>query len=202
MLLCTYETFSFFKISIYLQYACGRLPLLDDDRINFLIDNLHNIYVGESYADANDEKSINPINIDKYSRQHFPMCMQNIHEVLRSNHHLKHHCRLQYGLFLKAIGLSLEDAINFWREEFTKHMDVEKFEKNYLYNIKHQYGKVGRRTNYSPYNCMKIIASNVGPGEHHGCPFKHWNPSTLQKKLNDIGLRTQGNILFSFIQFI
>jgi len=27
---------------------------------------------------------------------------------------------MQYGLFLKGIGLSLEDALRFWQTEFTK----------------------------------------------------------------------------------
>lgn len=52
--------------------------------------------------------------------------MRNLHEVLRKNHHLKYNGRLQYGLFLKGIGLSLDDAMRFWRDEFTKVMDVDK----------------------------------------------------------------------------
>ena len=27
---------------------------------------------------------------------------------------------MQYGLFLKGIGLSLEEALQFWRQEFTQ----------------------------------------------------------------------------------
>ena len=34
--------------------------------------------------------------------------------------------RLQYGLFLKSIGLSLDDALSFWRAEFTRKIDVDK----------------------------------------------------------------------------
>ncbi|KAJ8947647.1 hypothetical protein NQ318_009531 [Aromia moschata] len=54
------------------------------------------------------------------------------HEVLGSTHHLKHFSRLQYGLFLKGI-VSSDDAMEFWRQEFTKVMDHEKFEKQYSY---------------------------------------------------------------------
>lgn len=66
--------------------------------------------------------------------------MRNLHEVLRKNHHLKYNGRLQYGLFLKGIGLSLEDALRFWRDEFTKVMDVDKVclnnPKKYNYETK------------------------------------------------------------------
>lgn len=85
-----------------------------------------------------------------------------------------------------------DTAMEFWRMEFTKVMDSDKFEKSYLYNFKHQYGKVGNMTNYSPYSCIKIISNNVGPGEHHGCPFKHWDPSILRQKMNEHGLNSEG----------
>ena len=39
---------------------------------------------------------------------------------------MKHWGRIQYGLFLKGIGLTLEQSLKFWRSEFTKMMDVDK----------------------------------------------------------------------------
>ena len=40
--------------------------------------------------------------------------------------------------------MSLEDAIKFWRTELTKkgEVDVDKFEKEYAYGIRYNYGKV------------------------------------------------------------
>lgn len=60
------------------------------------------------------------------SRESFPPCMSGLHDALRSEHHLKHFGRLQYGLFLKSIGLTLEQALAFWRSEFIKKMEPEK----------------------------------------------------------------------------
>ena len=53
-------------------------------------------------------------------------------------HHIKYKSRLQYGLFLKGIGLTLEDALKFFRGEFTKKgdTDIDKFEKEYSYGIR------------------------------------------------------------------
>lgn len=61
------------------------------------------------------------------SGKSFPLCMRQLHQSLRENHHLRHGGRMQYGLFLKGIGLSLEQALQFWRSEFIKgKVDADK----------------------------------------------------------------------------
>ncbi|XP_057665777.1 DNA primase large subunit-like [Diorhabda carinulata] len=170
-----------------------RLPSVDDDRLNSLLCNLHNVYTGKTHVVEDSKDGINPANLDNYSQQHFPLCMRHLYNTLKSNHHLKHQGRLQLSLFLKGIGLLYEDGMKFWREEFTKNPNIDetKFDKAYSYTFRHSYGKAGGMTNYSPYSCIKIIMSSVGPGEHHGCPFKHWDPSILKNKLVEYGLAPQ-----------
>lgn len=92
---------------------------------------------------------------------------------------------MQYGLFLKGIGLTLEQALQFWKQEFIKgKMDPDKFDKGYSYNIRHSFGKEGKRTDYTPYSCMKIILTNPpSQGDYHGCPFRHSDPELLRQKL-------------------
>lgn len=68
-------------------------------------------------------------------------------------------------------------------------MEADKFEKSYVYNIKHNYGKVGSMTNYTPYSCLKVIAlPNPNPSECHGCPFKTHENQTLKTKLIGYGI--------------
>ncbi|XP_034407141.1 DNA primase large subunit [Cyclopterus lumpus] len=46
------------------------------------------------------------------------------------------------------------------------------------------FGKEGKRTDYTPYSCMKVILSNPpSQGDHHGCPFRHSDPELLKQKL-------------------
>lgn len=95
---------------------------------------------------------------------------------------------MQYGLFLKGIGVALEDSLRFWREEFTKKMDADKFTRSYEYNIYHNYGKKGSMVNYTPYSCAKIIKDVAGPGDCHGCPYKNMDQGSLKTKLSSYGL--------------
>jgi DNA primase large subunit len=51
--------------------------------------------------------------------RHFPLCMSVMYERLANEHHLKHWGLQQFTLFLKAIGLPLEQALLFFRQQFS-----------------------------------------------------------------------------------
>lgn len=136
---------------------------------------------------------MNHTSIDSLS-QHFPLCMQNLHQTLRRDSHLKHFGRLQYTLFLKGIGLSLEECLLFWRRSF-KLIDDDKFTKEYKYNIRHSYGDVGGDANrrgrgYTPYSCQKLLTEPVpGPGQTHGCPYRTYSDvNNLVTLLQKVGV--------------
>lgn len=100
--------------------------------------------------------------------------------AVRRDHKLKHAGRQQYWLFLKGAGMSMEDSMRFFHSEFSRIMSSEAFNKEHAYNIRHAYGKEGKRTNYTPYSCMKIIMGGApGHGEHHGCPYRYMDESHL-----------------------
>jgi DNA primase large subunit len=44
--------------------------------------------------------------------------MTIMYERLAAEHHLKHDARIEFSLFLKHIGLPLEQAMLFWRDMF------------------------------------------------------------------------------------
>ena len=95
------------------------------------------------------------------------------------------------GLFLKGIGLTMEESLTFWKTEFTKKKDIDgdKFEKNYAYNIRHSYGAEGKRNDYKPWNCAKVInLTQPAPGEFHGCPFKVNSEEALMQVLGSYGI--------------
>ncbi|KAI5721708.1 hypothetical protein M8J77_024552 [Diaphorina citri] len=159
--------------------------IIEDERLKAILQNLNTVYTGKNYTVSSNSHEIDIKQLNAIARKSFPPCMLNVYNILTTQHHLKHFGRLQLVLFLKGIGVKMEDALHLYRSEFTKKLDGDKFDKGYAYNIRHSYGKEGKRVNYTPYSCMKIINLNVGPGETHGCPFKTFEPNQLSKFLSD-----------------
>lgn len=64
--------------------------------------------------------------------------------------------------YYQGIGLPLDEALKFWRTEFSHKIAPDAFDKQYAYNIRHNYGKEGKRVEYTPHSCVKIISSVPG----------------------------------------
>lgn len=126
--------------------------------------------------------------LEELSKYYYPLCMKNIHNVLKHFHHLKHDCRMQYGIFLKNLGLPFEDAMQFFEQEFTQSMSKNWFDRKYAYYFKHYYGKVGGKIDYKPYSCRFIQEMTPGAQQYHGCPFKHWDKDILIGEISKDGL--------------
>jgi DNA primase large subunit len=137
-------------ISQELNKAFKYFPqFMKDERLNTMLISLSNhsaidFNLYEAKA-PNDADKISLADLDFYSRKSFPPCMKSLITAFRNKHHLKHFGRLQLGLFIKGLGLSMDEAYTFWKKEFTKKMDTDKFEKQYGYNIRHMFGKEGKK---------------------------------------------------------
>ncbi|KAH8700631.1 DNA primase large subunit [Talaromyces proteolyticus] len=181
-----------------MELTSRALPRLDeDDRLTPILNHLsknfgsaESVYTeGEGVVDG---APITAASIDPLS-QHFPLCMRSLHMTLRKSNHLKHFGRLQYTLFLKGIGLNLDECILFWRQSFKGYSDDE-FNSKYKYNIRHTYGDVGGDSNrrgrgYPPYSCQKILMDSApGTGQTHGCPYRHFSVDNLTALLQSTGV--------------
>ncbi|CAH8383086.1 unnamed protein product [Eruca vesicaria subsp. sativa] len=164
----------------------------EKDRLTPIVEALSTSYVGPDYSQSSEFAEITLKDIDQVAKTSFPLCMRHLFDKLRDDHHLKHGGRMQLGLFLKGVGLKLDDALAFWRAEFTKKVGSERFDKEYAYSIRHNYGKEGKRTDYTPYSCQKIISSAPGAGDHHGCPYRHFSEDNLRAALGRMGLSSRG----------
>ena len=93
--------------------------IIKDERLGQMLLNLSNhgaidfnLYEAKAPTDAD---KINLADLDFYSRKSFPPCMKSLFTVMRNKHHLKHYGRLQMGLFIKGLGLTMDEAYTFWK---------------------------------------------------------------------------------------
>ncbi|KAJ0094227.1 hypothetical protein Patl1_16969 [Pistacia atlantica] len=160
----------------------------EKDRLTPIVEALCISYLGPDYSQPKEFGEISINDLDQLAESSFPLCMRHLFVKLREDHHLKHGGRMQLGLFLKGVGLKLEDALAFWKAEFSQKVGAERFDKEYAYSIRHNYGREGKRTDYTPYSCQKIISSTPGVGDHHGCPYRHFSEENLRAAIGRMGV--------------
>lgn len=77
---------------------------------------------------------------------------------------LSSHSQIQLTLFLKEVGLPLNEAIHFWKQEYSQNATEEascshdwvREEKRYAYSIRHLYGLEGAQKNYRAHCCQSL----------------------------------------------
>lgn len=173
------------------------LATLQDDRLEPLVDHFALGFENFSAYDARNASAnlmagsgdeISASMVDGLVSKHFPLCMQTIHRGLLATKHLRYEARREYGLFLKYIGLSVDEALKFWSTHFSS-ITEDKFNKEYRYNVRHQYGLEGSKINYKPLSCVSMAKSPFpAKGEYHGCPYKTFTPDNLRLSLERMGI--------------
>ena len=167
------------------------------DRLGPIVKGLSKQYLGPDFLqaleDGGDADALSLRELSAAAEQSMPLCMRNNfrNQTDRRMRHLKHGGRRQLGLFLKGAGLSLEDAMEFWRDSMansTPAITGDKFNKEFAYNVRHSYGKEGSRKETSPYSCMKIISDGAGndPQCNGGCPYRTFSEQALRTQFNQL----------------
>ncbi|XP_057651141.1 DNA primase large subunit-like [Diorhabda carinulata] len=169
------------EFTMHLNFQNKVYPYLND-RYKYLVHCIPQYIPVLNFGSELDSLGLD--NIDQFADHHFPLCMRNLHKTLRTNHHLKYDGRMQLGVFLFWLGLSFEDAMEFWKNEFVKKMPEDLFNRKHTYLFKHQYGLVGRKSPYPPSSCSNILLYTPLPNQHQGCPFKHWSKTTLLETID------------------
>lgn len=180
------------KMNQSLTVASKAVLLADKDRrMRPILTSIREHHAADARKNEFDAETAERISLNQLPQSivAMPLCMMNMMAKLREQHHLRYAARLQLGNFLKGCGLTMEESLRFWQTEFGKGtIDATKFEKTYAYNIRHQYGKEGRRKQMTPYACPKIIVDRPGPGEHNGCPYREFQENDLVAAVRKLGV--------------
>jgi DNA primase large subunit len=167
------------------------------DRLGPIVKGLSKQYLGPDFLqaleDGGDVDALSLRELSAAAEQSMPLCMRNNFRTQtdRRMRHLRHEARFQLGLFLKGAGLSLEDAMEFWRDSMansTPAITGNEFNKEFDYHVKHSYGKKGARKDYTPRSCMSIIPKGAGndPLCNGGCPYQTFSEQALRTQFNQL----------------
>ena len=178
----------------------------ETDRLGPLLERLVAQRVCHATSSATDTSALTLQELPAALMQSAPLCMRSTYQTLVEKQHLKHDARRQLTLFLKGVGVSMDDCLAFWRGHLK--LKGNEFDKRYAYNIRHNYGAEGKRFNYAPFSCDDLIHLRHGLNAPladcaHGCPFKefdeprltralasmHLHPSLVQRVVQDAGQR-------------
>lgn len=95
-----------------------------------------------------------------------PPCMFLSLNSLLTNHRLAHDPRYRLTLFLKDIGVPLEQTLMLFKQEYSKSENPQgtctcnhtwdEHNKRIEYNVRHTYGVVGSKKNYQMTSCLLI----------------------------------------------
>ena len=101
----------------------------------------------------------------------FPPCMRDVMDELHVKKHLRHFKRYELNLFLKGIGLPLEEIFKVWRSAVFPHGAMANYQNEHTYQLRHTFGLEGQMKEKFEHDCEKLIG--VSRMEPHAarCPF-------------------------------
>lgn len=120
----------------------GKIPDIIEERINNIKDSVKEIrsnFQQSSYNITSEER------VEAY-----PPCINSIINKAKSGMNLAHFERLVLVFFLLNIDFTVDEVINIFK------LQPDFQEERARYYIEHAAGKVGGRTKYKPYNCIKL----------------------------------------------
>ncbi|XP_064109077.1 LOW QUALITY PROTEIN: uncharacterized protein LOC135217266 [Macrobrachium nipponense] len=176
---------------------------LCDQRISQISQSLRNLFMSKYGGNCKLKIPIHITHRDiENESKFFPLCMQQLHQMLIKTNRLRHHARLRYTLFLKDIGLPVDENITMWEHYYSKpykgsgtscnHSWLGGGGNRYKYSVRHVYGLEGGRINYSSHSCHALQAMKPQPIEMSGCPFSGSDPKETYSFLRT----TYGDQLF------
>jgi DNA primase large subunit len=111
----------------------------------------------------------------------FPQCMLDLYSEVERKGHINHEERFQMGLFLKHIGMSVEEQLYFWYDQAVDNIGLtfEQFSSGPAgYQIRYLYGLEGGGTDYSAQKCETIQNNGY-------CAFLQQSVKTIDDALRE-----------------
>ncbi|VVC28967.1 DNA primase large subunit, eukaryotic/archaeal [Cinara cedri] len=141
-------------------------------------------------------KNINKqISLDELflKKQLLPPCMLISLNSLTANHRLTHHPRYLLTLFLKDIGVPIDQTLMLFEREYSKCGNLKSacthnwkgHHRQIEYNVQHTYGLVGSKKKYQMKSCAEMQKLTMEVSDEGCCPFVHCTEEKLKSILEE-----------------
>jgi len=137
-------------------------------QVEYLCDKVNSYYSSKInvWKNITEVMSLEKLDLKK---QLLPPCMLFSLNSLFTNHRLAHDPRYRLTLFLKDIGVPLEQTLVLFKQEYSKCGNpgstcVHTWEEHYKqieYNVRHTYGTVGSKRNYQMISCASMQVCSI-----------------------------------------
>jgi len=137
-------------------------------QIEYLSDKINDYYNSKVafWKNTNEPISIEKLNLNK---QLLPPCMLLSLNLLYRNHRLAHDPRYRLTLFLKEVGVPLDQTLMLFKQEYSKcgnsgstcTHNWEEHSKKIEYNVQHTYGHLGSKIKYQMTSCATIQVYSI-----------------------------------------
>lgn len=158
------DLFHFIYIKSLKKLRCSISALPEKDlQIEYLSDKINRYYYSKVDFWKNTHQLVSLKDIFS-NKQLFPPCMLLSLKSLCTNHRLAHDPRYHLTLFLKEIGVPLDQCLMLFEQEYsmcgnsksTCTHTWEGHNKKIEYYTRHTYGVVGSKKNYKMISCAKM----------------------------------------------
>lgn len=153
---------SYIKSLFYIRRSMSALAE-NNLQVEYLNDKINTYYNSKVilFNNLNESISLKEINLKK---QLLPPCILLSLNSLYTNHRLAHDPRYRLTLFLKEVGVPLDQTLMLFKQEYSKCGNAgstcthtwEEHCKKIEYNVQHTYGKLGSKRNYQMTSCAVI----------------------------------------------
>ncbi|CAL4071455.1 unnamed protein product, partial [Meganyctiphanes norvegica] len=171
----------------------------NDERIARMVKKLNKVF--SKFRDNGITQVNRPLYFQDIAKEFsfFPLCMQELHRSLIKSSRLRHNPRFRYSLFLKDIGLPVEESLKFWQHWYSKphakhgngcqHTWEGQDGNRFTYGIRHIYGLEGKKISYTSHSCSALQEMSPQPTDCGGCPYSSYDRDKLRKLISELGLK-------------
>lgn len=156
-----------------------RMQMRAFEQLEPILEKARRFWEDEKRKNLVTQREVRSVKLSEIAKS-TPLCISRLSYNLNTTGHLKNTGRTQLRFFLKSIGLSVDQSLDYWGSKFSDKS--KQHDKTWANQVKHAYSKPGN-------GCSCATNFSKGDdGEGSGCPFKEMKSTELKGSLKGVSV--------------